>query len=152
MSVCVCVCMCVCICVCVCLSVCVCLRARARARVCLRGARGPPGALPSPPCLLQVVHCWDKTGLLGAWLSSNQILAVTRVEELFHNLAPARRGLDDAPPPDPEPETDVGAPLDCPGDVPVLLPSGTVHRPGAAEDELLMAASWVDWDLVAMSS
>ena len=68
------------------------------------------------------------------------------------NLAPARRGLDDAPPADPEPETDVGAPVDRPGDVPVLLPSGTVHRPGAAEDELLMAASWVDWDLVAMSS
>ena len=148
--------MCVCVCACVCVFVflCVCARARARARacVCLRGARGPPGALPSPPCLLQVVHCWDKTGLLGAWLSSNQILAVTRAEELFHNLAPARRGLDDAPPPDPEPETDVGAPLDCPGDVPVLLPSGTVHRPGAAKDELLMAASWIDWDVVSMAS
>ena len=150
----VCVRVCMYVCVYVCLCVCVCARARALVCVCVFTwrPRGPPGALPSPPCLLQVVHCWDKTGLLGAWLSSNQILAVTRAEELFHNLAPARRGLDDAPPPDPEPETDVGAPLDCPGDVPVLLPSGTVHRPGAAEDELLMAASWVDWDLLAMSS
>ena len=149
---CACVYVCVCVCVFVCVCVRVCARARARVCVCLRGARGPPGALPSPPCLLQVVHCWDKTGLLGAWLSTNQILAVTRAEELFHNLAPARRGLDDAPPPDPEPETDVGAPLDCPGDVPVLLPNGTVHRPGAPEDELMMAASWIDWNVVAMAS
>ena len=93
----------------------------------------------------KVVHCWEKTGLLGAWLKSNQILAVTRASELFPNLATERRGLDDAPPPDPEPDTDVGAPVDQPADLPVQLPSGAVHRP-ANDNELLEAASWIDWN------
>ena len=56
--------------------------------------------------------CWDKTGLLGAWLQSNQLLAVTRAAELFPNLDPTRRGHDDNPREDPEPDTDVGAPVD----------------------------------------
>ena len=97
--------------------------------------------------------CWDKTGLLGAWLQSNQLLAVTRAAELFPNLDPTRRGHDDDPRADPEPDTDVGAPVDQPDDLPVLLPSGAVYRSAANDDneaaELLMAAGWIDWDAAA---
>ena len=50
----------------------------------------------------KVVHCWDKTGLLGAWLQQNGVEAVTRAAELFPNLRAERRGVDDAPPADPE--------------------------------------------------
>ena len=53
--------------------------------------------------------CWDKTGLLGAWLQSNQLLAVTRAAELFPNLDPTRRGHDDDPRADPEPDTAPGS-------------------------------------------
>ena len=101
----------------------------------------------------KVVHCWDKTGLLGAWLQSNQILAVSRAAELFPNLDHARRGHDEDPLGDPEPDTDVGAPIDQPDDLPVLLPSGAVHRSAANNDteaaDLLMAAGWIDWDAAA---
>ena len=48
----------------------------------------------------RVVHCWDKTGLLGAWKQSNGVDAVTRAAELFPNLRAERRGADDAPPAD----------------------------------------------------
>jgi len=54
---------------------------------------------------------------------------------------------------DPEPDTDVGAPIDQPDDLPVLLPSGAVHRSAANNDteaaDLLMAAGWIDWDAAA---
>jgi len=96
-----------------------------------------------------VVHCWEKTGLLGAWLNSNQILAVMRAAELFPNMGASCRGIDDAPSADVEEDTDVGAPIDKPADVPVLLPNGNVHRAAAQDDELLMAASWIDWDAAA---
>ena len=76
------------------------------------------------------------------------------LEALFPNLRAERRGVDDAPPADPEPDTDVGAPLDCPSDLAVLQPNGSIYRPAAndseaAEAELLEAAGWIDWDAVA---
>ena len=53
-------------------------------------------------------------------------------------------------------ETDVGAPIDQPDDLPVLLPSGAVYR-SAANDaseaaDLLMAAGWINWDAAAGAS
>ena len=100
----------------------------------------------------KVVHCWDKTGLLGAWLQQNGVEAVTRAAELFPNLRAERRGVDDAPPADPEPDTDVGAPLDCPNDLAVLQPNGSTYRPAANDSEateLLEAAGWINWDAAA---
>ena len=59
---------------------------------------------------------------------SNGVDAVTRAAELFQNLRAERRGVDDAPPADPEPDTDVGAPLDCPSDIlAVLQPNGSTY-------------------------
>ena len=73
--------------------------------------------------------------------------------ELFPNLRAERRGADDAPPADPEPDTDVGAPLDCPSDIlAVLQPNGSTYRPAANDseaEELLEAAGWIDWDAAA---
>ena len=94
--------------------------------------------------------------MLGAWLQSNQIFAVSRATELFPNLDPARRGHDEDPRGDPELDTDVGAPIDQPDDLPVLLPSGAVYR-SAANDaseaaDLLMAAGWINWDAAAGAS
>ena len=68
-------------------------------------------------------------------------------------MDPARCGHNDAPRRDPEPDTDVGAPIDQPDDLPVLLPGGAVHR-SAANDasegaDLLMAAGWINWDAAA---
>ena len=78
---------------------------------------------------------------------SNGVDAVTRAAELFQNLRAERRGVDDAPPADPEPDTDVGAPLDCPSDLAVLQPNGSMYRPAANYSEaaeLLEAAGWID--------
>ena len=55
-------------------------------------------------------------------------------------------------PADEEPDTDVGAPIDCPGDVAVLQPNGSTYRPAANDSEaaeLLEAAGWIDWDAAA---
>ena len=52
----------------------------------------------------------------------------------------------DAPPADPAPDTDVGAHVDQPEDLPVLLPSGAVYRKGADGSEasqLQAAAGWM---------
>ena len=96
----------------------------------------------------RIVHCWDKTGLLGAWLRANGVEAVQRAAELFPNLAADRRGVDDAPEEDPEPDTDVGAPIDEPDDVPVLRPDGSMLRGGAGDSEaaqLRAAEGWIDF-------
>ena len=72
---------------------------------------------------------------------------VIRAAGLFPNLRGERRGVDDAPPADPEPDTDVGAPLDCPSDLAVLQPNGSTYRPAANYSEaaeLLEAAGWID--------
>ena len=77
---------------------------------------------------------------------------MTRAAGLFPNLQAVRRGVDDAPPADPEPDTDVGAPLDCPSDVAVLQPNGSTYRPAANDSEaaeLLEAVGWIDWDAAA---
>ena len=50
---------------------------------------------------------------------------------------------------DPEPDTDVGAPLDCPSDLAVLQPNGSTYRPAGNDSEaaeLLEAAGWINWD------
>ena len=69
------------------------------------------------------------------------------------NLQAVRRGVDDAPPADEEPDTDVGAPIDCSGNVlAVLHPNGSTYRPAANDSEaaeLLEAAGWIDWDAAA---
>ena len=94
----------------------------------------------------RIVHCWDKTGLLGAWVRANGIEAVQRAAELFPNLAADTRGVNDAPPADPELDTDLGAPIDQPEDVAVLLPSGAVYHKGSNNSEasqLQSAAGWM---------
>ena len=66
---------------------------------------------------------------------------VIRAAGLFPNLRGERRGVDDAPPADPEPDTDVGAPLDCPSDLAVLQPNGSTYRPAANYSEAAESCS-----------
>ena len=115
-------------------------RERAAEMAKFRPNAGRPQFFSSPRCARysvggqeRVVHCWDKTGLLGAWKHSNGVDAVTRAAELFQNLRAERRGVDDAPPADPEPDTDVGVPLDCPSDLSVLQPNGSTYRGPACQ-------------------
>ena len=85
---------------------------------------------------------------LCAWLRANGVEAVQRAAELFPNLAADHRGIDDAPAADPEPDTDVGAPIDQPDDVPVQRPDGSMLRGGADESEaaqLRAAEGWIDF-------
>ena len=69
-----------------------------------------------------------------------------RVKTSHHPSTANQRKKSDRDFDDPEPrDTDVGAPVDQPADLPVRLPSGAVHRP-ANDNELLEAASWIDWN------
>ena len=72
--------------------------------------------------------------------------------EIICILSPLRETTRHKSPADEEPDTDVGAPIDCPGDVAVLQPNGSTYRPAANDSEaaeLLEAAGWIDWDAAA---
>ena len=58
-----------------------------------------------------------------------------RSRDYMYILFPLRETTRHKSPADEEPDTDVGAPIDCPGDVAVLQPNGSTYRPAANDSE-----------------
>ena len=54
---------------------------------------------------------------------------------VFFSLCARRRDTNHRRTRKEEPDTDVGAPIDCPGDVAVLQPNGSTYRPAANDSE-----------------